>query len=165
MSPRFGVARVGACDLGQDAEDGQIVTHAGSPLLDVEGVPSLDLIVQQKLIGFKSCRSTRWAEERLRETGRNPEFVLRSEDNGIVQAMAAAGLGVALVPLLAVDTSDPAVRIIPTDLDPRRIALVWHRDRYRSPATLAFIEVARDVCAGLAAELSLGPGAHPAASL
>jgi DNA-binding transcriptional LysR family regulator len=134
-----------------------MVTHPGSPLLDVVGVPSVDLIAQQKLIGFKSCRSTRWAEERLRETGRNPQFVLRSEDNGIVQAMAAAGLGVALVPLLAVDAADPSIRVIRTDLEPRRIALVWHRDRYRSPATLAFIDIARQVCAGLAAELGVDP--------
>ncbi len=134
-----------------------IVTSPGSPLLDVAGVPSLDLIAQQKLIGFKSCRSTRWAEERLRETGREPEFVFRSEDNGIVQAMAAAGLGVALVPSLAVDTADPSIRVIRTDLGPRRIALVWHRDRYRSPAALAFVEIARQVCAVLAAELGVDP--------
>lgn len=130
-----------------------IVTSTGSPLLDIVGVPSLDLIAQQKLIGFKSCRSTRWAEERLSETGRQPQFVLRSEDNGIVQAMAAAGLGVALVPSLAVDESDPTIRVIRTDLEPRRIALVWHRDRYRSPAMLAFVEIARVVCADLAAEI------------
>ncbi len=138
-----------------------IVTHPGSPLLDVAGVPSLDLIAQQKLIGFKSCRSTRWAEERLRESGRTPQFVLRSEDNGIVQAMAAAGLGVALVPLLAVDAADPSIRVIRTDLEPRRIALVWHRDRYRSPATLAFIDIARQVCAVLAAELGVDPAPGP----
>ena len=30
----------------------------------------------------------------------------------------------------------------------RRIVLAWHRDRYRSPAAGAFVDVARDVCAG-----------------
>lgn len=37
------------------------------------------------------------------------------------------------------------------DLDglipPRRIALVWHRDRYRSPAAQAFVATAQEVCA------------------
>lgn len=130
-----------------------LVTRPESPLAHLSGPPSLTLIAEQKLIGFRSCRSTRWAEDRLRETGREPEFVLRSEDNGIVLAMAAAGLGVALVPLLTVDLADPAICVIPTTLEPRRIALVWHRDRYRSPATLAFIEIAREVCAGLAADI------------
>jgi DNA-binding transcriptional LysR family regulator len=130
-----------------------VVARHDSPLTKLTSTPPLDLIAQQKLIGFRSCRSTRWSEERLRETGREPEFVFRSEDNGIVQAMAAAGLGVALVPLLAVDQDDPAVRVIPTELEPRRIALAWHRDRYRTPSMVAFVEIARDVCAGLAREL------------
>lgn len=135
-----------------------LVTRPDSPLAALVGPPSLEVIAQQKLIGFKSCRSTRWAEEKLRETGRTPEFVLRSEDNGIVQAMAAAGLGVALVPSLAVDEADPSIRVIPTDLEPRHIALVWHRDRYRTPAMLAFIDIAREVCAELAAELGVAAG-------
>jgi DNA-binding transcriptional LysR family regulator len=82
--------------------------------------------------------------------GREPNFVFRSEDNGTVQAMAGAGLGSALVPLLAVDTEDPRVAVIATDLEPRRIALMWHRDRYRSPAAREFVDIALDVCRDLA---------------
>ena len=63
----------------------------------------------------------------------------------------------ALVPLLAVDATDPSVCVVLTDLEPRRIAIVWHRDRYRSPATQAFIEIASQVCSDLARELVLGP--------
>ena len=107
------------------------------------------LIGEQRLIGFRSCRSTKWVEQQVRAAGHEPNFVFRSEDNGTVQAMAGAGLGSALVPLLAVDLADPAVAIIPTDLEPRRIALMWHRDRYRSPAARAFVEIAQEVCAGL----------------
>ena len=132
-----------------------IVTVPGSPLERFGGAPPLEVIAEQKLIGFRSCRTTTWAEERLRATGHEPQFVLRSEDNATVQAMAAAGLGVALVPLLAVDTADPSVRVIPTELEPRRIALVWHRDRYRSAASRAFVEIAREVCARLALELGV----------
>jgi hypothetical protein len=33
------------------------------------------------------------------------------------------------------------------------IALFWHRDRYRSPAALGFVEAAREVCAQVTAEL------------
>jgi DNA-binding transcriptional LysR family regulator len=131
-----------------------LVTAASSPLAGLTQPPSLELIGEQRLIGFRSCRSTKWLEGHLRANGHEPNFVFRSEDNGTVQAMASAGLGTALVPLLAVDRSDTTIAIIPTDLDPRRIALMWHRDRYRSPASLAFVEIARDVCAGLSAELA-----------
>ncbi len=130
-----------------------LVVSADSDLAEVPSPPPLDLIAQQKLIGFRACRSTRHVEERLRETGREPEFVLRSEDNGIVQAMAAAGLGAALVPLLAVDAADPRIRVVPTDLAPRRIALVWHRDRYRSPGARAFVALAREVGQALARDV------------
>jgi DNA-binding transcriptional LysR family regulator len=136
-----------------------LVARPDMPLMLQPGPPTLAQIAEQKLIGFRTCRSTRVAEERLRATGHEPEFVFRSEDNGIVQAMASAGLGVALVPLLTVDLGDPSVRVLPTELEPRQIALVWHRDRYRSPSTLAFSEIARVVCAGLAAELGIGEGA------
>jgi len=113
-------------------------------------IPPLERIAAERLIGFRSCRSTRLVEEELRARGTEPVFVFRSEDNGTVQAMAGAGLGVALVPLLAVDPTDPRVAIVPTDLPPRRVALIWHRDRYRSPAAQAFIDIAVEVCGGLA---------------
>jgi len=130
-----------------------LVTQKDSALSKLEGMPSIELIGEQKLIGFRSCRSTRWLEGEIRAAGREPNFVFRSEDNGTVQAMAGAGLGTAIVPSLAVDLGDPAVTVIPTDLEPRRIALMWHRDRYRSPAALSFVDIALDVCAGLSATL------------
>jgi DNA-binding transcriptional LysR family regulator len=32
---------------------------------------------------------------------------------------------------------------------PRLIGLAWHRDRYRSPAALAFVDAARELCSEL----------------
>ena len=119
-----------------------LVASVASPLAAVRGLPSMQLIGEQRLIGFRSCRSTRWVEDQIRSRGAEPNFVFRSEDNGTVQAMVGAGLGTALVPLLAVDPGDPSTVVIPTDLPHRRIALIWHRDRYRSPAALAFVEIA-----------------------
>ena len=137
-----------------------LVVSAGSPLAGGTTPPTIELIGEQRLIGFRSCRSTKWVEGQLRAAGVEPNFVFRSEDNGTVQAMAGAGLGSALVPLLAVDVTDPAVCILPTDLEPRRIALMWHRDRYRSPAAREFVDIARAVCEELAAGLP-GPGSAP----
>jgi len=134
-----------------------LVTAAGSPFASTPANPSLDVIGAQRLIGFKTCGSTRTLEEHLRSHGIEPNFVFRSEDNSTVQAMAAAGLGTAIVPLLAADPSDPSVVLIPTDLPPRRIALIWHRDRYRTPASHAFADIALEVCAGLARELEGNP--------
>lgn len=133
-----------------------LVTAAGSPFATTRPNPGLDVIGAQRLIGFKTCGSTRTLEEHLRGQGIEPNFVFRSEDNSTVQAMAAAGIGTAIVPLLAADPTDPSVALIHTDLPPRRIALIWHRDRYRTPASQAFADIALEVCAGIARELAAG---------
>lgn len=138
-----------------------LVAAAGSAMAQVGGLPSIELIGEQRLIGFRSCRSTRWVEDHMRSQGAEPTFVFRSEDNGTVQAMAAAGLGTALVPMLAVDMTDPSTVVIGTDLPSRRIALIWHRDRYRSPAADAFIEIAQGVCSEIGAELASWRGTRP----
>lgn len=138
-----------------------LVAAAGSAMAQVGGLPSIELIGEQRLIGFRSCRSTHWVEDHMRSQGAEPTFVFRSEDNGTVQAMAAAGLGTALVPMLAVDMTDPSTVVIGTDLPSRRIALIWHRDRYRSPATDAFIEIAQEVCSEIQAELAGWRGTRP----
>jgi DNA-binding transcriptional LysR family regulator len=126
-----------------------LVAQATSPFADLVPCPPLLRIAELPLIGYRSCVSTDVAEADLRRAGGEPRFVFRSDDNGTVQAMAGAGVGVALVPLLAVDAADPSIAIIPTDLRPRGMALAWHRDRYRSPAGRAFVDIAVAVGAEL----------------
>jgi DNA-binding transcriptional LysR family regulator len=89
-------------------------------------------------------------ETHLRNWGVEPNIVFRTEDNGIMQALVAAGVGAALAPRLAVDERDTAVRILMLDGFPRRVlALAWHQDRYQSPAATAFVGHARRICAEL----------------
>lgn len=67
-----------------------------------------------------------------------------------MQRLVAAGFGAALAPLLTIDETDRAVRVVHLDGFPSRlIGLAWHRDRYRSHALEAFVERARGICAGL----------------
>lgn len=104
----------------------------------------LDQLAGVDLIGFRESRSIAHVEASLREGGVEPRFVFRSDDNGIVQGMVGAGAGCALVPILALDERDPAIRIVRLpELAPRLLALAWHRERYRSPAAIAFVEHAR----------------------
>ena len=111
------------------------------------------------LIGNRACRSTTLAEGELAQRGVNVEVAFRSDDNGTVQGLVGAGFGVALVPLLATDRNDERTRVLDLDpeIPPRRIALAWHRDRHRSPAARAFVDVAREVCAEVAASLAPVP--------
>jgi DNA-binding transcriptional LysR family regulator len=78
-------------------------------------------------------------------------MAFRSDDNATLQAMVAAGMGIALVPRLTVNEADSRVAVIELGerVPPRLIGLAWHRDRYRSPAALAFVDAALELCAEL----------------
>jgi DNA-binding transcriptional LysR family regulator len=110
---------------------------------DIAGLP---------LIGFRQCRSMAQVETHLIARGMQPQIIFRSDDNGTVQGLVAAGMGAALAPRLTVEPADRRIAVVELedDIPPRHIALVWHRDRYRSPAARAFVEAAQTVCANLA---------------
>jgi DNA-binding transcriptional LysR family regulator len=59
----------------------------------------------------------------------------------------AEDLGVAIEPRLVVDPRDRAVKMLPfgSRIPPRTLVLAWHRDRYRSQAAQAFVELAREL--------------------
>lgn len=106
------------------------------------------------MVGPRMCATVDLAERQLRATGAEPRVVFRSDDNGAIQGMVAAGLGFAFQPLLAVERADPRVAIaLPREpVPPRNIVMVWHRDRYRSRAAEAFTELAREACAEIEGE-------------
>ena len=130
-----------------------LMVASGSPMARRAGAPSLRELADQPLIGFRGGRTTELAEAHLRRYGYEPRVVFRSDDNGTVQGLVAAGVGSALVPLLTVDADDPSVVLVPTSVPPRIIGLAWHRDRHRSPANRAFVDLAREVCAEVRVEI------------
>src|ERR671935_276168 len=77
-----------------------LVVRPDSPLVGRDRPPTLKEIVELRLIGYRDCRAMRAMEAQLRTTGREPSFVFRSDDNAIIQAMVAAGVGAAIAPRL-----------------------------------------------------------------
>jgi DNA-binding transcriptional LysR family regulator len=128
-----------------------LVVRPDSPFASRDRTPTLKELVGERLIGYRVCRATEAIAAQLRTSGREPEFVFRSDDNGIVQGMVAAGVGVAIMPRLTVDESDTRVRVIElgSRLPPRLIGLARHAERYHSPVAQAFVETARVVCSEL----------------
>lgn len=83
----------------------------------------------------------------LERAGVRPQTIFRSDDNLTTQRLVASGLGIAIVPLLAVElfVPDAAVTVLPLSAAQqisRSIGIVWHQDRYRSRAAEAFVETA-----------------------
>jgi molybdate transport repressor ModE-like protein len=133
-----------------------LLVAADSPLARAGRPVGLDDVAELPLIGHWTCRVLPRVEAELRAQGVEPTFVFRSDITATVQALVAAGVGSAIVPRLTVDESDEAVAVVELaqgmPVQPRVISLFWHRDRYRAPAAIGFLDAAREVCAELAAE-------------
>jgi DNA-binding transcriptional LysR family regulator len=99
------------------------------------------------LIGFKSSGSTQRVIDELRADGIEPHFVLRSDDNNVVQGFVSAGFGAALIPRLAAEllTGSFEVRPFEPALPPRIIGLAWTRNLAEAPWLETFIQATRRV--------------------
>jgi molybdate transport repressor ModE-like protein len=121
-----------------------LVVAADSPLAAARPDAAFEEAARQPLVGFRGGRSMEPVEAAIRATGVEPRWTFRSNDNGTVQGLVAAGVGNAVVPLLTLDASDPRIATIDLGerVPPRLVAIARHRDRYHSPAARAFVETA-----------------------
>jgi DNA-binding transcriptional LysR family regulator len=132
-----------------------LVVDAGSPLAR-HATRGRELDPAQlhgaELVCFQTCRATDEALAALARLGATPQVVFQSDHNSTVQGLAAAGIGAALIPRLAYDSSDPYTVVIDVGslLPPRVIALAWRAGATLSPIARAFVEATRDACATIA---------------
>jgi DNA-binding transcriptional LysR family regulator len=119
------------------------------------------------LVGYRVCRAHAQVEQFLRGQQIELHYTMRAEDNQLLQGLAANGVGAAIMPLLAIDLqrADTVALDLHGRLPPRRIGLLWHRERHQTPATSSFIEIARQVGAELSERVNVsveGPRQAPA---
>jgi DNA-binding transcriptional LysR family regulator len=123
-----------------------LVVPKDDPLAQRESAPPLRELAGAPLVTWRQRGEP---ETFLR--GRVPDLnvVFRSDDNGTIMGLVAEGLGYAVVPQLVVNPRNPAYVALPfgNRVPPRQLAIVWHRDRYRSAAAEAFIELSSDSAA------------------
>jgi DNA-binding transcriptional LysR family regulator len=148
MDPADGAAgAVGAAGAGADGDD--VVR-----LADLHGRPA---------IGHQACACHEIVEAGLGAAGIAPDFVFRSNDNAAVQAMVRAGIGTAIMPLLAISADDPRVRVrrLHPALPARPILVAVPRDRVERTAE-RFVRRALELGATLsdAARRYAGDGEH-----
>jgi len=126
-----------------------LVVSADSPLAGRKAPPTLREVAEQPLIGYQPSRSMDAIEASIRRAGREPNIVFRTDDNPTVQGLVGAGVGIALVPRLTLLPTDRSLEVIDMSerVPPRIIGIAWHRDRYRTPSALAFVETAHELAA------------------
>lgn len=124
-----------------------LVVPKTSPMVGAR--PAVEDLAGMPMVGFNSSRTADLVESYVRGRGISPRVVFRSGDNGTVQAMVAAGIGVALAPLLAIDETDRKIAVVELadPIPPRVLVAVWHQDRRRLPPAIDFVEIASQVAA------------------
>lgn len=111
---------------------------------DLSGIP---------LVAEFDSACQRMLHRRMVDSGVDVNVVFRTNDNGAISAMVAAGIGHAILPALAVrpedlgGPDDLGVRARPVgpEIRPRRISLAWRAGHTLSPAAHAFIALAQQV--------------------
>ncbi|MBD0328733.1 MAG: LysR family transcriptional regulator [Thermoleophilia bacterium] len=141
-----------------------LVVPADSPLAERHRPVSVREVAELPLIGFRQCRSLVQVQSYFRGRGLELDVVFQSDDNGTVQGLVGAGVGSALVPRLTMDEHEERTVMLELEprVPPRLIGIAWHRDRYRSPASRAFVETAAELAAEL--EAAANSAAAPAAA-
>lgn len=144
-----------------------LVAQAGSEQARMCPPRTLVDLARLPLIAFRACKRIDPVAGQLRAIGLEANVVLRSDYNEAVQGYAAAGLGVALMPRLAVNFGDEhTVAIELGDLvPPRQIAVAWHAERPPSEAARALLAIASESGAQYESAWREREDRKPAASL
>ena len=110
--------------------------------------PTQALIDVPMVGGNSPDRRRDMMEGGLRAQGVRPRYVFQSNDNGAMQGMVRAGMGPAVMPLLAVDTKDPGIVVKRLDppLEPRTILIAVPQGATAMPAAERFVRVAKKEC-------------------
>jgi DNA-binding transcriptional LysR family regulator len=99
----------------------------------------------------------RFHETACQAAGFTPKVGFRSDDYNVVQGLIAAGVGISLLPGLALTNvrEDIVIRSLGRNAPARRIAAATLAGRYRSPATEAMLGILDEVAARF--EMPAGP--------
>lgn len=127
-----------------------VLAPATPPWLERQSI-SIAEVAAHPLIGNRNPTCT--GEALLAFDGHQPSFVFQSDDNSTIQGCVAAGLGLAMTPLLTIDIDDPTTTVVPLSppVAPRLVGVAWHRDRRPSALLDAFVQATMAVCDDLAA--------------
>jgi DNA-binding transcriptional LysR family regulator len=128
-----------------------LVARVGSEYAGMCPPRTLADLARLPLVAFRACKRIDPVAGQLRAIGLDANVVIRSDYNEAVQGYAAAGLGVALMPRLAVNFEDDRTVVIELGdlVPPRRIATAWHTERTPSEAAKALTTIAIEVGSNL----------------
>ena len=127
----------------------ELVVRRGHPLTDAGPVRLADLSGEAWIGGTPRDACHLIFQSSCREAGFEAQLAFETDDYQASQAFVAAGVGVALLPRLALATIHPSVEVVSL-AEPAPVRRVWAAmlaEGYVSPAREAMLEVLADVSA------------------
>jgi DNA-binding transcriptional LysR family regulator len=135
-----------------------VVTRPDDPVLGSlrQGGYPVTALGERPILGPEPHHAHGEVEAWLSQRGIIPRYSFRTNDNGSLQAMVAAGLGAALMPLLAVDQTDPGVVVLHSwpKMPPRDVYVARRTGATAVPAADRFAAMAVELGGGRLLELA-----------
>lgn len=135
-----------------------VVTRKDDPVLGHlrGGAYPVAALGERPILGPEPHHAHAQTESWLAQHGVVPRYSFRTNDNGALQALVAAGLGAAVMPLLAVDESDPYVVVLHSrpKMPPRDVYVARRTGVSATAAADRFYEMAVGLGAGRLLQLS-----------
>jgi DNA-binding transcriptional LysR family regulator len=130
----------------------------GHPLAGRRRIDMAELRDERFVVFGEGGSLRRIVVQGAREAGFEPLLAFESSELPRIRAMAARGLGVALLPASEADHEGPPVAVVPVRKPTlaRDVTLAWRANRRHSPAARAFLELA------VTADASGAPPVEPA---
>jgi DNA-binding transcriptional LysR family regulator len=115
---------------------------------DVKPIIDRDELATHQLVGqVEDDACQRNINQYMWSAELKPDYAFRTDDNAAVQAMVRVGMGLAVMPYLAIDPNDPGISV--RELSPPMPSRVHYAaqlaDRTQAPAAGRVIELAREV--------------------
>lgn len=134
-----------------------LLASAGSEWAERREAPTIHELAGLPLVVLEGARSTVSLETWFTAQGVVPKVAVRAGNDTTLRAFVAAGLGVAIVPRLAVQPWD--ARTVAIDLEgvvpERHLAIYWHGGRAHGGALDAFCDVTSRIAAEVARPIEL----------
>ena len=119
------------------------------PLADCRDIQPCDLEGEQFLLTEAGCAYRNALERTLNQEGVRISTHLSFEGIEAIKQCAIASMGIAFLPELTVNSELEARRLVALDWEKQQfssmVQMLWHKDKWLSPALQAFLEVAREV--------------------
>ncbi|MBD0280652.1 MAG: LysR family transcriptional regulator [Thermoleophilaceae bacterium] len=123
-----------------------VIVPSGHPLADRRRLSLADFAEEPWIASTRGCGCRRVTDTVCREAGFEPRVAFEADETLAAQALVAAGVGVTMLPRLALTSIHPGVVPRPLrDAPVRKVLAARTAGAYRSPASTAMVQILQDV--------------------